>query len=64
MEKNAGQLDRTFRIVLGLIVIALGVFYQNWLGVIGLIPLATGFAGFCPLYRVFGFSTCQLNSRS
>lgn len=28
----------------------------SWLG---LVPLLTGFAGFCPLYRVFGWSTVE-----
>jgi hypothetical protein len=27
-------------------------------GLVGLLPLLTGIVGFCPLYRVFGFSTC------
>jgi hypothetical protein len=31
-------------------------------GYIGLVPLATGLLGNCPLYSVFGFSTCPLKS--
>jgi hypothetical protein len=29
------------------------------LGLVGLIPLATGLIGVCPLYRLFGASSCR-----
>jgi hypothetical protein len=50
MTCNVGGLDRIFRIVGGLIVIAWGIYDRNWLGVIGLIPLLTGVFRYCPLY--------------
>lgn len=61
MTRNEGTIDRALRIALGLILLAL-VFVgpQTPLGWIGIIPLATGLIGWCPLYRVFGFSTCPL----
>ena len=59
MEKNMGQVDRAIRAVLGVIVIVLGVVYQNWLGAIGLIPLLTAGVGFCPLYKLLGIKTCR-----
>jgi len=56
---NESVLDRSLRIVLGAVVLAL-VFVGPktpwaWLG---LIPLVTGIAGSCPLYRLLGVSTC------
>jgi len=56
---NEGTIDRAIRIVLGLGLLSL-VFVgpQSPLGYIGLVPLATGLIGFCPLYKIFGFSTC------
>jgi hypothetical protein len=60
MTHNEGTLDRAVRIVLGLILLSL-IFIgpQTWFGLIGLVPLATGIVGFCPLYRVFGLRTCS-----
>ncbi|HHM23998.1 MAG TPA: DUF2892 domain-containing protein [Bacteroidetes bacterium] len=59
MKCNVGKSDKTFRIILGLVIIVLGFVYHSWWGAIGLIPLLTAFAGFCPLYSVFKFSTCK-----
>jgi len=55
---NVGTLDRAIRIILGLGGLSL-VFVgpQSPLGYLGIIPLATGLIGFCPLYKVFGLST-------
>lgn len=57
--KNVGNVDKVIRIILGLVLIAL-VFVgpQTPWGWIGIIPLATGLIGFCPLYTVFGINTC------
>ena len=60
-EKNEGTADRVIRIVVGLGLLSL-VFLgpQTPWGYVGLIPLATGLAGTCPAYRIFGFKTCPL----
>jgi hypothetical protein len=57
MKKNIGSLDQTLRIIVGLIIIALGVIYQSWWGLVGIIPLLTGFVKSCPLYIPLGIST-------
>lgn len=56
---NVGAVDKVVRIILGVILIAL-VFVgpQTPWGWIGVIPLATGLVGFCPLYKILGMSTC------
>ena len=59
MTKNVGGLDRGIRLVLGLVVIGLGVFYQSWWGAIGVVPLLTAGIGWCPPYALLGFSTCK-----
>ncbi|WDE13725.1 YgaP family membrane protein [Thalassomonas haliotis] len=63
MNKNEGFIDRTLRIILGLLLLAM-VFIgpQTFWGYVGLIPLVTGLVGFCPLYKIFGFSSCPLKS--
>jgi hypothetical protein len=61
MKANVGGIDRILRIVIGLVLVALAVTgtVGPW-GWIGLVPLATGALGFCPLYPLFGFSSCPL----
>ncbi len=59
MTVNIGPIDRILRIVIGLGLLSL-VFLgpKTYWGLVGLIPLLTAFAGFCPAYRLLGFSTC------
>ena len=61
---NEGTLDRTIRVVLGIALLSL-VFVgpKSMLGLIGLVPLATGVVGFCPLYRLVGLNTCPTARR-
>ena len=61
MKTNAGTLDRTLRIVVGLALIALAATGTVGLwGWIGVVPLLTGAIGNCPLYSVFGINTCGM----
>jgi len=60
MKKNVGNTDKWIRIVLGIVLLSLILIIQNnwrWLGLIGLIPLATAFLNFCPIYALLGIST-------
>jgi hypothetical protein len=58
MKKNVGTIDQVIRLVIGLTLLSL-VFAgpKTWWGLLGLIPLLTAATGFCPLYRLIGFST-------
>lgn len=58
MEKNVGQLDKTARIILGIVLIVVGIVTKSWWGAIGIVPLITASLGNCPLYSVLGVSTC------
>lgn len=65
MTTNEASLDRILRVTLGLFLLTL-VFVgprTPW-GWLGLVPLATGLAGFCPLYRLVGIDTCKLAKRA
>ena len=64
MPRNEGTLDRALRIILGLILLSL-VFVgpQTAWGWIGIVPLATGLLGFCPLYKIIGLNTCPLKKQ-
>ncbi|MFA6598061.1 MAG: DUF2892 domain-containing protein [Ignavibacteriaceae bacterium] len=57
MKKNVGTIDRVLRIVIGVVVVALGIYHQAWWGVLGIIPLFTASISSCPLYMPFGIST-------
>jgi len=59
MKKNVGGIDRNLRIIVGLAIIAWGVYARNWWGAIGLIPLMTGLIGWCPPYAILGLNTCK-----
>ncbi|MCW1933531.1 YgaP family membrane protein [Pararhodobacter zhoushanensis] len=64
-SRNVGTIDRGLRIVLGLALLA-GFFLNpdaslRWLYLVGIIPLVTGLMGTCPLYRIFGVSTCPIS---
>lgn len=57
MKLNVGFIDRLLRIIVGLLIAILGVWFDSWWGLIGLIPLATGIFRWCPLYVPFSIST-------
>lgn len=65
MKSNLGGIDKLLRIAVGLVVIALGLFGPiGWWGLLGLVPLATGMLGTCPVYSMLGVNTCPLDRRS
>ena len=57
--KNVGSADRAIRLILGLVIIAIGYYYQSWWGAIGIVPIFTALIGWCPAYLPFGISTCS-----
>ena len=58
MNRNVGQIDRTLRIVLGLVLLGLAFtgHYTPWTW-LGLLPLVTGLIGWCPPYSLLGINT-------
>ncbi len=55
---NEGTVDRVVRVIVGLGLLSLTlVGPQTPWGLVGLVPLATGVVGFCPLYRLLGIRT-------
>lgn len=59
MKCNVGATDRLIRIIVGLVIATVGVYYDSWLGLIGIVPLATGLFKWCPLYVPFKLSTLK-----
>ena len=63
--KNEGTVDRALRVVVGLAVLSLAfVGPETAWGWVGLVPLVTGCAGFCPLYSILGINTCSIRQDS
>jgi hypothetical protein len=58
MKCNVGKTDKMFRIILGVIIILVGIYFQSWWGAVGVVPIVTAFMRWCPAYLPFGFSTC------
>jgi hypothetical protein len=63
MKTNESTLDRVIRVILGFVLIGLYLlgYVAGGLGIVllvlGAILLITGLVGFCPLYKLFKFST-------
>jgi len=57
MQLNIGKPERVIRVIVGLVIIGAGVYYQSWWGAIGLVPVFTGVLGWCPPYQLLGIST-------
>jgi hypothetical protein len=63
MTRNVGAVDRAIRVVLGLALLWYALLAAptgfNWVGWLGLVPLATALVGSCPLYSILGLNTCS-----
>jgi hypothetical protein len=59
MKQNVGTTDKIVRIILAIIVFAVGIIFKSWWGLLGFIPLLTAVIGWCPLYLPFGISTMK-----
>jgi len=59
MKKNVGNIDRIIRIIIGLMILGAGYYYESWLGLIGIVPIMVALINRCPLYMPFGINTCR-----
>lgn len=63
MQANVGGADRIIRIILGLALLSLLFILEGearYLGLIGIVPIATALLNWCPAYAIFGINTCGL----
>ena len=73
MRTNIGTADRIARIIVGIALILLpfvsglalfaNPFLQGGSVLVGIVLLVTALLRFCPLYRIFGLSTCKVSNR-
>ena len=65
MKKNVGSLDKIIRIIIALVAFYFAYDGQvenpwNWvLYAVGTIMLLTALLGTCPIFSIFGMSTCK-----
>ncbi len=61
MAENLGTIERIIRIIAGIGIVILAFVAPNiawtW-AYLGIVPIATGIVGCCPIYALFGISTC------
>lgn len=66
-KTNVGGIDRALRVIVGIALLAAFFLYPDaswrYWTLIGIIPLATGLMSTCPLYSIFGLSTCPVKAK-
>lgn len=65
LKVNEHPVERVVRVALGVGLIAMAAMgtIGAW-GYIGVVPVLTGALGSCPLYTLFGLSTCPVKTRA
>jgi hypothetical protein len=64
MKLNVGGIDRVLRIAAGLGLVAWAAVGGPVWAWIGIVPLATGAIGFCPVYPLLGMNTCPMKKEA
>jgi hypothetical protein len=69
MIKNVGKTDKMVRVFLAIVLAGLDYFkvvtgeYSWILTVVAIVLLVTSFVSFCPLYKILGKNTCEINNK-
>jgi len=65
LPNNIHVVERVLRTIVGAGILSLAfVGPQTPWAYLGIVPLVTGVAGTCPLYTLFGFSTCPRSDKA
>ncbi len=59
MKCNVGKTEQLIRIGAGVGLITIGYCYRKWWGLLGILPVITGSARYCPVNEAMGISTCH-----
>ncbi len=62
MVKNIGSTEKIIRILIGLALLSMLFWVEGnarWWGLIGLVPIATALASWCPIWAAFGINTAR-----
>lgn len=68
LQKNEHNTDRLIRVLIGVVLSAVGIVVTSGIASIVLYVLAgimfvTALLGFCPIYKIFGLSTCPMKPK-
>ncbi len=69
MKSNVGGIDRTLRIVVGIVLLLVGLLApleMTWrivALVVAAIALVTAFVRFCPINAMLGINTCEIEEK-
>jgi cytochrome b subunit of formate dehydrogenase len=59
-EHNVGEKEKKYRLYAGAALVTISIFTAEiTLLVVGIVLVATGFSGFCPVYAGLNKSTCE-----
>jgi ABC-type sulfate transport system permease subunit len=62
MQQNVGNIEKIARVVLGLGLLSLFFLVSGsirWIGLAGIVLIATAAIGWCPISSVLGINTCK-----
>ncbi|BCX82231.1 hypothetical protein MIT9_P1816 [Methylomarinovum caldicuralii] len=57
LQPNIGRKDRLIRIIAGVAIAGAGLYFKQWWGILGLIPIATAVLRWCPAYVPLNMDT-------
>ena len=63
MKKNVGRVDSYIRYALGFGFVVLAFTVSYWFLIGAGIALVTATVNVCPLYKIFGISTCKVEKK-
>jgi hypothetical protein len=54
-----GKTDRGIRLVIGIVIAVVGIYFKSWWGLLAVLPLGTAAIGWCALYAPLKISTAK-----
>ncbi|MBK5242349.1 DUF2892 domain-containing protein [Clostridium sp.] len=60
---NVGRTEQIIRIVIGILIALIGLYFRSWWGIIGIVPIITGSIHYCPISDILGISTCDVKEK-
>lgn len=62
MKVNMSTTNRVIRALVGLAIIGAGVYFKNWFGALGILPILSAAIGYCPL--CCGGKSCEMKKET